>query len=109
MLVPYFFLDGHQHVHASRNVMGIFRSVLAQYGITKYRVPFETKFDKSDWIIPKGRVNFYRQIQGELKLSDHEQLPFIGYSIMGTVFIAPSSPNPSGVKSRVRRLFAAPF
>ena len=69
--------------------MGVFRSVLAQYGIKKYRVPFETKFDKSDWIIPKGRVNFYRQIQAELKLSDHEQLPFIGYSIMGIVFNAP--------------------
>ena len=73
--------------------MGVFRSILAQYGITKYRVPFETKFDKSDWIIPEGRVQFYRQIQDELKMSDHEQDPFIGYSIMGTVFIAPNSPN----------------
>ena len=88
-----FVLDGHQHVHASKNVMGVFRLVLAQYGITKYRVPFETKFNKSDWIIPKGRMDFYRQIQDELKMSDHEQLPFIGYSIMGTVFSAPSSPN----------------
>ena len=94
--------------------MSVFRLVLAQYGITKYRVPFETKFDKSDWIITKGRVNFYRQIQDELKMSDHDQFPFIGYSIMGTVFISPSSPNPSVVKSRVRRsdgsrLFTAPF
>jgi len=72
--------------------MGVFRSVLAKYGIKKYRVPFESKFDKSDWIIPKGRVNFYRQIQGELKLSDHEQLLFIGYSIMVTVFNASYAP-----------------
>ena len=72
--------------------MGVFPSVLAQYRITKYRVPFETKFNKSDWIIPEGRVHFYRQIQDQLKMSDHEQDPFIGYSIMGTVFIAPSSP-----------------
>ena len=65
--------------------MGVFRLVLAQYGITKYRVPFETKFNKSDWIIPTGRMDFYRQIQDELKMSDHEQLPFIGYSIVQAI------------------------
>ena len=82
----YFCLDGHQHVHAAKNVMDVFQSVLKKYGIKKYRVPFETNFDKSDWISPGTRVQFYRQIQNELKMSDHEQLPFIGYSIMGNVF-----------------------
>ena len=65
--------------------MDVFRTVLKTYGIKKYRVPFETKFNNSDWIIPVTRVQFYRQIQNELKMSDHEQLPFIGYSIMGNV------------------------
>ena len=82
-----FCLDGHQHVHAAKNVMDVFRSVLKKYGIKKYRVPFETKFENSDWIVPDSRVQFYRQIQNELKISEHEQVPFIGYSIMGNVFV----------------------
>ena len=82
-----FCLDGHQHVHAAENVMDVFRSVLQKYGIKKYRVPFETKFENSDWIVPDSRVQFYHQIQNELKMSEHEQVPFIGYSIMGNVFL----------------------
>ena len=73
--------------------MDVFRSVLKKYGIKKYRVPFETKFENSDWIVPDSRVQFYHQIQNELKMSEHEQVPFIGYSIMGNVFIFVKTPH----------------
>ena len=80
--------------------MDVFQSVLKQYGIKTYRVPFETNFDKSDWVVPETRVQFYRQIQNELKMSDHEQLPFIGYSIMGNVLISRQSKVFSPSKSK---------
>ena len=98
--IAHFCLDGHQHVHAAKNVMDVFQSVLKQYEIKTYRVPFETNFDKSDWIRPGTRVQFYRQIQNELKMSDHEQLPFIGYSIMGNVLISRESKVFSHSKSK---------